>query len=365
MVNEEAVTVVQQDPIQLVQLKVPLDSAADAFATRDAWGRIPIAIIPTRLSHIRKDHMVAAIGFAILAVLAQNALSTWWIAPLIMPFALALVVYALWSAFFVSIPEGVSGLVCWSGKYLRTIDRGIHMVPPWIVVSHLVTLREIPFDIPVIEAHTKDNVRVTVETMCTFAINDPYRFVFAIPAEEFSQVLHASCQEELRALIRQVPAEETIDLVRAERDNLADAISSDIAPYGIEVVKMKVTYIQPPDEFVRLQEQRQLAKWQREEQTEALRLHIQQAETLKHISMLEAEAEELRMAKLEERLRAFPRAAQYDQDVERRKSSLQTPAGSTHPMLLADNITQARSFAVHGALRHPTVRSPAPRDVAG
>lgn len=404
MVNDDAVTIMQQDPIQLVQAKVPLDSAADTFATRDAWGRIPIAIVPTRLSHIRNDHMIAAIAIAILAVLAQTALSTWWIVPVIIPLALALVVYALWSSFFVSIPEGAAGLLSWGGKYLRTINSGMHMVPPWVVVSHLVTLREIPFDIPIVEAQTKDNVRVTVTSLCTFAINNPYHFVYAIPADDFSQVLHASCQEELRGLIRQVRAEEVVDLVRAERENLADAISADVAQYGIEIVKMKVTYVQLPEEFLRLQEQRQLALWQREEQADshalaqkqqehlhllarqeltarldrdrdALQLQVQQAEALKQVSKLEAEAEELRMAKLDERLRTFPRAAKYDQEVARRTSHApSTPASSSFPRIqntTVDSDTDpgssdiAHPFGAPNALQHPALRSLGTRNISG
>jgi regulator of protease activity HflC (stomatin/prohibitin superfamily) len=413
MVPDDAVTIMQQDPIQLVQAKVPLDSAADTFATRDAWGRIPIAIVPTRLNHIRHDHLIVAFGVAILAVLAQTALSTWWIVPLIIPFALALSIYALWGAFYVSIPEGASGLLTWGGKYLRTINSGMHMVPPWVVVSHLVTLREIPFDVPVVEAQTKDNVRVTVTSLCTFAINGPYRFVYAIPADDFSQVLHASCQEELRALIRQVRAEEVIDLVRAERENLADAISADVAQYGIEIMKLKVTYVQLPEEFLRLQEQRQLALWQREEQADshalaqkqqehahqlarqelnaqlererdAVKLQIQQAEALKQVSQLEAEAEAMRMAKLEERLRSFPRAAKYDQDLERErlKASLAQPGpvsnvsnvstGNSHLKIPGgyvgpdpDSEDTAHSFAVHNTLQHPAMRSYTARHVSG
>jgi len=190
---------------------------------------------------------------------------------------------------------------------------------------------------------------------------------------------------------------ETLDERPISLLDLADAISADVAQYGIEIVKMKVTYVQLPEEFLRLQEQRQLALWQREEQADshvlaqkqqehthqmarqelnarlerdrdALQLQIQQAEALKQISKLEADAEELRMAKLDERLRTFPRAAKYDQEVERRRVSQapSTPVSNSFPRVqrvTVDSDTDpsssniAHPFVAPNALQHPAQRS--------
>lgn len=375
MAEEDAVTIVRQEPIQLAQVRVPLDSAADAFATRDAWGRVPITIVPARSTHIRTTLIVAALSIIVAAAVAQSILAIWWIVPLAIPFVVALTISALWSAFFVSIPEGSSALLSWSGKYLHTIQSGLHLIPPWIVVSHLVTQREIPFDIPVVEAQTQDNMRATIATLFTFTISDPYRFVYAISADDFDQILHASCQEALRALIRQVPAQDVVDLMRTEQDSLAQTISLDVAPYGIQIEKMKVMYARPHEEFLRLQEMRRLMAARRAEQTDtqadadtfarqellarierdrdALQLQLQQAEALKQVSLLEADAAELRLAKLEERLRAFPRAALYEQELERLKVT-QSLAGDAPARLhgsSADNI--AGAFKIHDMSRHP------------
>ena len=45
---------------------------------------------------------------------------------------------------------------------------------------------------------------------------------------------------------------------------------------------------------------------------EALQSRVQEAETLKRLVELEAEAEELRLARLEERLKNYPKAAQWE-----------------------------------------------------
>ena len=73
---------------------------------------------------------------------------------------------------------------------------------------------EIPFDIPVVDAPTRDNVRSGVDSLVTFAIVDAYRFVYSISATDFDQVFQASCQDALRGLIRQVDALQVADLMR-------------------------------------------------------------------------------------------------------------------------------------------------------
>ncbi len=101
-----------------------------------------------------------------------------------------------------------------------------------------------------------------------------------------------------------------------------------------------------------------------ERDRDTMQLQIQQAEALRKVSLLEAEAEELRMAKLEERLRAFPHAAQYDQDFEHFRVS-RALVGNVRPRLqAATSDYMAHSLAVPDTLQHPAVRAPATRDVA-
>src|SRR5215469_8991636 len=189
-----------QEPAQLVQVKLPLDSAADAFATRDASGRIPLVVVPTRPLRIRNDFVAWGTGVLLAGIIVSLLSNAAWIAPLAVGVALVLFALGIIRAFIVRIPEGVNGMLALGGKYLRTIGSGRHIIPPWIAVSHLVTRREIPYDVPVVEAPTRDGVRAGVDTLATFTIVDPYRFIFSISTDDFDQVLQASCQEALRSL---------------------------------------------------------------------------------------------------------------------------------------------------------------------
>lgn len=269
---EDAITIVHpaQESIQSVLVRVPLDSAADAFVTRDAWGRLPITLVPSRaFGHLRSHLRLAGIGGGVAVAAAsvlyvKGVLGVWWLTSLTLSIAFVLIVPVLWSAFVVHIPEGASGLLMRGGKYLRAIESGAHFAPPWIGISHLVTRREIPLGISVDEALTKDDVRATVETLIIVTIADPYRFVFVLPPDDYERILRAYCQEAARVLVRRVTAAEVTSLSWDGNDDLLETINADMAPYGVRIVKMKVAYARPSEAFLRLQELRRLAVLQQQ-----------------------------------------------------------------------------------------------------
>src|SRR5947209_4431598 len=329
------------DYTQLTSVRVPLDQAADAFVTQDASGRTPIVVLTQRQNRISNIPfligVVILVGGILWGVLAGNPLLT----SAAIPLSLVFFVLAIFRSFLVRIPEGAYGLLQQRGKYLRTIESGTQILPPWIVVSHLVTRPIIPFDVPVQEAPTQNNVRSTVQALVTFTISDAYRFVYSVSASDFDQVFQAACQNTLRAMVRQISSDEVNNLTRLDTSELRDALSNASEPYGVKMVKVNIIYAHPPVDFVRSQEARQLAMLQQVEQMEQqsltqrkqtdaevlarqaviarvererdeLQEQVQKAEIRRHVVELEAEAEELRLAKLQERLNSYPRAAEWE-----------------------------------------------------
>jgi hypothetical protein len=73
---------------------------------------------------------------------------------------------------------------------------------PWIAVSHIVTRRQIPFELAGCEAPTRDNVRARMDLLLTFVIGDPGRFVYAIAAPDFDLVMQAAGHDGVRAIFR-------------------------------------------------------------------------------------------------------------------------------------------------------------------
>jgi regulator of protease activity HflC (stomatin/prohibitin superfamily) len=326
---------------QLTQVRVPLDEAAAAFSTKDAAGRTPIVVQTERQNRIRNDFMLAAAIVLVGGFIAGSLLDSGVLPALGIPLAIVLAVLGVWQSFFVTVPEGSSALLLRAGKYSKTIGSGRYFLPPWIVVNCLVTRREIPYDVPVLEAPTADNVRAAVDVLVTFTITDPYQFVYNIAADDFDLVLQSACQDALRGLIRRTPLNQISDLQGRTTEELREAIDAVVASNGATIRRVSITAARPPEQFLRSQEARQLAVLQRSEQAElhalalqrqadeearerqrviaqverereALQSQVQQAAARKQIAELEAEATEMRLARQEEVLRRYPRAAQWE-----------------------------------------------------
>ena len=357
---------------QLTQARVPLEDAVEAFATKDASGRIPIVLVPKYMNRIRNDIVLAGaavlIGGILIGMLVDNT-------PVIsagIAIGIILVIFGVYRSFIVRVPEGVNGLLTRGGRYVRTIGSGTHFVPPWYPVSHLVTRRRIPFDVPVVEAPTQDNVRANLDILLTFQISDPYKFVFNISADDFDQVFQAACQDVLRSLLRQIKSEDIADLKEDDMSDLLVELGGNIEPYGVEITKLSITYSQPPADFMQLKESVKLVKLQQIEQKEkqllamrqldeaealekkktiaevarkreVLKERSQRSEARREVVKLEAEAEELRLKKLEDRLAKYPNAAAFELELKRLEVA-RALAGNTRAMLQvgsADDIARA------------------------
>ncbi|MFN2242074.1 MAG: SPFH domain-containing protein [Anaerolineae bacterium] len=360
------------DYTQLSQVRVPLDEAGEVFAQKDTRGRTPVVLVPVNPHRIQNAFVIAGLLVLVVGFIVGTLADQWVWPSLGSVLGIVLIVLGIYRSFLVRVPEGTTALLARGGRYLRTLEPGSQVVPPWFAVSHLVTRREIPYDVPAVDGLTKDLVRATVDTLITFTISDPYRFVYSITADDFDEILLAACLDAIRGAVRRLPTEKIADLTRQETSDLREALNAEVEPYGVAIKKINVTDARPPEEFLRSQESRQLAVFHRAEQAEKqvltqrlqadaealarqqaiaqvgrereeLQAQVQQAETRKRIAELEAETEELRLSKLEERLQKYPQAAIY----EMQRAQLEIAralAGNTRAVLqigAADDILRA------------------------
>ena len=326
--------------VQLTQARVPLDQAAEAFGIPDANGRLPIVILPSAPYRIRNSLVIAGVVAAVIGAILDLEFV---LRGGMLVLGVLLVILGVFRAFLVPVPEGSKAILLRRGRIDRTIGPGNHVIPPWIAVSHLVTTREIPFDVPVTEVPTQEGLRVSIDVLLTFGIVRPEQFVYAISAPDFDQVCQAAGQDALRMLIRATSAEHVLDLAGSESAQLAEATGAALAAYGVEVVRVVILRIRPPDEFMRSMESRRIAVVQREEEVEqhALEqrrqgdreaLERQRVEARRELIELEAANEALRLERLQERLAAYPEASRYDLETARLDVA-RALAGNTRAML--------------------------------
>ncbi len=346
---------------QLTQVRVPLEQAGDAFATRDASGRIPIVLIPAQLNRVRNELVIAGVVVLLGAIVLNLLIAQPLMIPIGIVLALLLIIVGVYRSFIVRVPEGANALLAKGGRYTRTIGSGTHFIQPVIVVTHLVTRREIPFDVPVVEAPTKDNVRASVDTLVTFNITDAYKFVYSISADDFDQVFQAACQDGLRHLVRTICAEQVADLAKGDLSVFCEELGAEMETYGVKISKVTITFAQPSVDVMQSLEARQLASVQQSEQAEKqalavrrqrdveelahqdvlarierekelLRLKIEEAKLQRQLVEMEAETEEFKLAKLEQRLKEYPNAAKWIWEGEKLEVS-RALAGNTRAVL--------------------------------
>jgi regulator of protease activity HflC (stomatin/prohibitin superfamily) len=306
--------------IQLTQVRVPLLDAAEALSTSDSAGRLPIIVLPQQALRIRNELVIAGLIVAVLAVLLDLQLA---IRGGALGIGALLIVLGVFQSFRVPVPEGSQAVLLRRGRFDRTLGPGNHVVMPWIIVSHIVTTRETPFDAPAVEIPTRDDVRTNVDILMTFRISAPEKFVFTISAPDFDQICQATCQEAVRLLVREKDSDEILDLGDADAEHLREAIGAALEPYGTEVVRVVLTHLMPPLDFIASREARRLATLQRAEEQEqhALALLRQNdreellratIEGRRHAIELEAQNEVVRLERLEERIRLYPNAMHWD-----------------------------------------------------
>ena len=329
------------ETIQLAQLRVPLEDAGTVFETADANGRTPIVVIPDRPLRLRFDLLGIAVGLVLVAILVIILDASFWWLLLALLGAAVLTFFGAMSAFVVRVPEGTNALLVSGGKHRGVLGPGTHIVMPHIAVSHIVTRRQIPFDLPNVEAPTSDNVRARIDALLTFTITDPPRFVYTIAAPDFDLVMQAAGHDGVRTILRQLTWSDVLGIGSAQAETLRTLIGAHVVPYGVEIGHLNFTYARPNEAFLASEESRQLAiarlaeaaeqhalaeRRLQDEQTlarlrllagldreqERLRAQLQQAEMRQRVSTVDTDTLAARLARLEALLGMYPRAAEWE-----------------------------------------------------
>ena len=323
--NLDAASALAQSYIQLTEADAtPLDAAA-AIERRDSYGRVPVLVRIRRQPPINPVWLLVAIGLTASGLFLPLAAA---LRAVIIVAAVVAVIVGIISRLFIRVPQGSVGLVLKAGRHDRVLPAGNHRVSPLIALSHLVTTREIAFDVPVNEVRSSDGVGVAVDVLLTLKIADPVKFAYSITASDADQFVQASCQDAVRTLVRGIEAMSALDLGSTQSDGLRQVIDPKLEDYGIDVSNVAFTRVTLPAALTDSLEARRLASLQLAEQAETSALDkrrladtaalvAQEADARRASVEFEAVAEAVRLAKLEERIAANPHAARYDLEIAR------------------------------------------------
>jgi regulator of protease activity HflC (stomatin/prohibitin superfamily) len=312
--------------VQIVETNATPLEAAEALERPDAYGRVPVIVRIQRQPPIRVEFVLIAIALGASGLFLPLFLA---LRAVIIVAAVAALLVGFLARIFIRVPAGSVGLVLRSGQRPGVLEPGIHRVSPRVVLTHLVTTRELAFDVPVSEVRSSDGIAVTVDLLLTLLITAPLRSAYSITSSDLDQLVHASTQEAVRTLIRGTEALATLDLGTEEAARLRETIDAKLSAYGFAL----------PSELMASVEARRLSAVQliEEEQNFALEqrrisdrasLLSQEAQAKRSAIEHEADGEAIRLARLEQRLVANPRASTYDLETARLRVAQQLAGNS-------------------------------------
>jgi regulator of protease activity HflC (stomatin/prohibitin superfamily) len=370
--------------VQLTQQRVPLRRAAETFATPDDAGRYPIVVLVKQGGRFQAQVLLVAGSVAAAALLLP-------LGPVLTIVGLVIAIALLFAgsarAVLVPIPEGTQAVLAERGRFLRVAGPGTQRVAPTVVVTHLVTTREIPFGTLVRAAPTADDIRVDIEILYTFRIDDPGKFVYNTTAPDFDAVCQGAAQATVREIARTVESERALDVVGRESEPIRAALTAALERYGVTVIGVIVVRVDAPPEMMATREARRLAvmRTSGQEQQAGLEQRVQadrdalarqeakarferaqeQAELASAVRRreieLEGETEALRLEKLQERLAAYPEAARWDWAGERLKVARELAGNSRAIIQLGGSGDLADALVAGSSMERPE----APESPAG
>jgi len=207
------------------------------------------------------------------------------------------------------IPSGCYCLVQRFGRDLGEMKPGLHVLPAFYRIAYIVSKQSCSYDAPVLNCPTSDDVRVSVDVVVVFAVNDPSKFVYRLGAKNFDDFLSGTVDEAIRMLVRKED-HKTVYSLRGERADLMLKLLNDkFLESGVRFTDVKMTSVWLPDALANCLEtttklEKAMERLKRQNEYEMLQIRIESEMAVEEIGrkteqVLVAESGVKRRAELE------------------------------------------------------------------
>ncbi|MAT50374.1 MAG: hypothetical protein CMK32_04215 [Porticoccaceae bacterium] len=179
------------------------------------------------------------------------------------------------------VPQGSKWVVQRLGKFDRTLAPGLQFTIPYIeTVAYKVTTKDIVLDIPSQEVITRDNAVIIANAVAYINIISPEKAVYGI--EDYELAIQTLVQTSLRSIVGEMDLDDALSSRDQIKAKLKQAISDDIADWGITLKTVEIQDINPSTTMQQAMEEQAAAERQR-------RATVTRADGEKQAAILEAE----------------------------------------------------------------------------
>ncbi len=179
------------------------------------------------------------------------------------------------------VPQGYKFVVQRLGKYHATLGPGLNLLIPYMdSVAHKVTTKDIVMDIPSQEVITKDNAVIITNAVAYINILFPDKAVYGV--DDYEVAIKTLVQTSLRSIVGEMDLDEALSNRNVIRAKLKEAISDDIADWGIALKTVEIQDINPSNTMQTAMEEQAAAERKR-------RATVTTAEGDKTAAILQAE----------------------------------------------------------------------------
>lgn len=179
------------------------------------------------------------------------------------------------------VPQGYKWIVQRLGKYHATLEPGLNFIIPYVDdIAYKVTTKDIVLDIPSQEVITRDNVVIIANAVAFININSPAKAVYGV--EDYAHGIRNLVQTSLRSIIGEMDLDSALSSRDQIKAQLKQAISEDIADWGITLKTVEIQDINPSNTMQMAMEEQAAAERQR-------RATVTRADGQKQAAILEAD----------------------------------------------------------------------------
>jgi len=179
------------------------------------------------------------------------------------------------------VPQGSKQVVQRLGKFHKTLGPGLNLIVPYIDnVAYRVTTKDIVMDIPSQEVITQDNVVIIANAVAYINIVEPEKAVYGV--EDYEIAIKTLVQTSLRSIVGEMKLDDALSSRELIKARLKEAISDDIADWGITLKTVEIQDITPSGTMQNAMEEQAAAERER-------RATVTRADGEKSAAILEAE----------------------------------------------------------------------------